>query len=350
MIISSPTAKLIALAIATVTLIGGMRLATPDITIEIEGGSQTSEAKLGSTFEDMSAGTLAPEPVEDAALKPTPPDAIEADQPTEKTQSEVVQNTPQVAPAKTQPVQQAQLTQATPALITPILALPPDTLTPVSPVALPVSPNVPAALQQTLAPTLVQQPSETMALLQTPPTQTITAKAPDSTAPPLSVRPQRRDPEKAAKVAAERPKPKVTKAKTAKPKTVKKKTSTQRGNANQNNTKGASNGSNQKAKAKSQSAGKNARSQSGNAAASNYPGKVTSRINRVQKPRVNSRGTAVVSFSISANGGLSRISIARSSGSAALDKAALRHIRKAAPFPKPPHGARRQFSIRIKGR
>ena len=35
---------------------------------------------------------------------------------------------------------------------------------------------------------------------------------------------------------------------------------------------------------------------------------------------------------------------------AALDQAALGIIRKAAPFPRPPAGARRNFSIQIKGR
>ncbi|WP_289086128.1 hypothetical protein [uncultured Sulfitobacter sp.] len=35
--------------------------------------------------------------------------------------------------------------------------------------------------------------------------------------------------------------------------------------------------------------------------------------------------------------------------SAALDRAAVSVIRKAAPFPRPPAGARRQYSIKIKG-
>jgi periplasmic protein TonB len=58
----------------------------------------------------------------------------------------------------------------------------------------------------------------------------------------------------------------------------------------------------------------------------------------------------VIAFTISASGGLGGVSVARSSGSAALDQAALTLIRKAAPFPKPPAGARRQYTIKIKGR
>jgi protein TonB len=58
----------------------------------------------------------------------------------------------------------------------------------------------------------------------------------------------------------------------------------------------------------------------------------------------------VVAFSVSASGGLAGVSIARSSGSAALDAAALRMVQRAAPFPPPPKGAQRSFSISIKGR
>jgi protein TonB len=74
------------------------------------------------------------------------------------------------------------------------------------------------------------------------------------------------------------------------------------------------------------------------------------KLSRAGKPRVSARGAAVVAFSIAPHGGLSSVSLARSSGSAALDQAALRLVRGAGPFPKPPTGARRSFSIQIKGR
>ena len=88
----------------------------------------------------------------------------------------------------------------------------------------------------------------------------------------------------------------------------------------------------------------------GNAAASNYPGKVMRHIARVLRPRANSRGAAVVRFSISSNGGLSALRLARSSGSSRLDRAAMTVLRRAAPFPRPPRGAKRSFTIRIEGR
>ena len=61
----------------------------------------------------------------------------------------------------------------------------------------------------------------------------------------------------------------------------------------------------------------------GNAAASNYPGLVMRRLSRAGKPRADARGSAFVAFSISANGGLAAVSLARSSDSSALDQAAL---------------------------
>ena len=91
-------------------------------------------------------------------------------------------------------------------------------------------------------------------------------------------------------------------------------------------------------------------SNAGTATASTYPGLVMRRIAGAGRPEGRARGAAVVAFSISPGGGLSAISIARSSGTAAFDQAALAVVRNAAPFPRPPAGARRSFSIRIQGR
>jgi protein TonB len=57
------------------------------------------------------------------------------------------------------------------------------------------------------------------------------------------------------------------------------------------------------------------------------------------------RGRAVVAFGVTRSGGLAYARIRRSSGSAALDRLALGAVRGAAPFPPPPPGATRQFSI-----
>jgi len=69
------------------------------------------------------------------------------------------------------------------------------------------------------------------------------------------------------------------------------------------------------------------------------------------KPAGNGhRGTASIAFGVTRSGGLAYARIRRSSGSAALDRLALGAVRGAAPFPRPPTGARpRQlrFSITI---
>ena len=88
----------------------------------------------------------------------------------------------------------------------------------------------------------------------------------------------------------------------------------------------------------------------GNAAISNYPGQVVRRIQRQRRPRVNDAGSpAVVVFRVSANGALGALSLAQSSGSPKLDKAAMQMIRSAAPFPPPPPGAETTFRIPIAG-
>jgi protein TonB len=88
----------------------------------------------------------------------------------------------------------------------------------------------------------------------------------------------------------------------------------------------------------------------GNAEASNYPGLVMRRIQRVRQARVRAQGTALVAFTVGADGGLASVRLARASGNADLDAAALDHIRRAAPFPSPPPGAQRNFSFEFVGR
>ena len=213
---------------------------------------------------------------------------------------------------------------------------------------MPVAPPAAAPTETPVLPALtpVETPPETTEATPTitaaapvPPVETLTAEAEDD-APRLSQRPQRRDPERAAE-AAKKAKPK--------PQPKPKPKQTTRGNAKRNNTKGAQTASRAGNAAQSGSR-QRAAAPAGNAAASNYPGKVMSRIARVGKPRVRSRGTAVIAFSIGGGGQLAGVRVARSSGSAALDQAALGIIRKAAPFPRPPAGARRNFSIQIKDR
>ncbi len=72
-----------------------------------------------------------------------------------------------------------------------------------------------------------------------------------------------------------------------------------------------------------------------------YIGMLRARLARHRPHAVAARGTAKVAFAISASGRLIYARLARSSGSAALDAAAVRAVRAAAPFPPPP--SRRTF-------
>ncbi|MGF6176552.1 energy transducer TonB family protein [Ensifer sp. 4252] len=84
----------------------------------------------------------------------------------------------------------------------------------------------------------------------------------------------------------------------------------------------------------------------GNGSFENYKGKVRTKVMRKhrypsQAKRQGITGTATVSFVVTADGGLSGLRLAGSSGSSVLDQAALETVRRAAPFPKIPADAGR---------
>jgi protein TonB len=84
----------------------------------------------------------------------------------------------------------------------------------------------------------------------------------------------------------------------------------------------------------------------GNAAVSNYPGQIASRLRRSlryprEAQRQGIRGEVHVQFTVNAGGGVGGVSIARSSGSPVLDQAALQTVQRAAPFPAIPPAAGR---------
>jgi protein TonB len=93
--------------------------------------------------------------------------------------------------------------------------------------------------------------------------------------------------------------------------------------------------------------------QAGNAAVSNYPGQVASKLRRAVRSvprgaRGGARRDVHVAFVVTANGGLGSVRISQSSGSPELDQAALASVRRAAPFPPIPAGAGRSswsFSV-----
>lgn len=88
----------------------------------------------------------------------------------------------------------------------------------------------------------------------------------------------------------------------------------------------------------------------GNAAASNYPGKVYSKIARTRQKNAGGRGVAHVSFQVTSSGKATGVALSRSSGNARVDRAAVAHVRRASPFPKPPAGAKTRFVIPVEFR
>jgi protein TonB len=57
-----------------------------------------------------------------------------------------------------------------------------------------------------------------------------------------------------------------------------------------------------------------------------------------------------VGFSIGKDGSLAGVQVLQGSGNARLDKMALEHIRRSAPFPPPPEGAKRDYAWEFEGR
>lgn len=161
-----------------------------------------------------------------------------------------------------------------------------------------------------------------------------------------------------AKPAREEKKPAAEK-KTAKPKKAegrkvaekaeeKTKKSGNRGNnqteARRGQADGRETGDNQQA-----SRGGSKNGKVGNAAVSNYPGKVRSKLARAARSiRAKGSGEVVVAFAVNSSGGVRSARVARSSGIASVDQAALQAVSKASPFPPIPDGAGRstwEFSV-----
>ena len=77
-----------------------------------------------------------------------------------------------------------------------------------------------------------------------------------------------------------------------------------------------------------------------------YAASVRAAIGR-HRPAARGGGSTTVAFSIGPAGGITGLRVARSSGKAELDQAAIATVRSAAPFPPPPAGANPAFSIQI---
>lgn len=71
----------------------------------------------------------------------------------------------------------------------------------------------------------------------------------------------------------------------------------------------------------------------------NYASRVRAKVSGHVPRSGAGKGTVVISFAVTKSGGLSGARVSRSSGNAAIDRAALAGVRASAPFPPPPAGA-----------
>lgn len=330
----------------------GLWVSDTPARIEIAGGAGASEAMLGSSFADMVAG--AAQPVSDSTVTPNRQSDQKVDPvaPGEALRPEMPA-TAQAAPppaARKSAASQARAKPATPEKPAP--QPPPET-----PMTGATDPARAATAIKPALPQATAKPVQDVETARTPDAATATraARSRDPAAPrevvaavpetseglQVSRRPQTR-PRAVETAAAARQSPEPER------KTEARRTSGS--NASRDATRGSTSGR-KDATATRQGRDTARRDDAqGNAAASNYPGKVMRHLARVPRPRATSRGAALVRFNIAAGGRLASVGLARSSGSSRLDRAALTVVQRAAPFPVPPQGAQRRFSVEIKGR
>lgn len=358
---SSPFAKFVALTLALLVHGGLVSALVSRETAMIEGSDGASEVRLGNDFADMAAGTLNAEQSDLTEAEPIRPDQVTP----ETTEEQTPQAEPDRAIAETaEPAQRSETletaqrepsTQSQPQRVTETMAaLRPETTDPLPTpqAAAPVTSDgiLSPSLAEPLRPEPVEQsetvqPSEPVAQHSETTPEVLEASEPQSAAVARSARPK---PRSAEFVETHKPAPAAKPAPQRTAQQPKRPAPQAQGNSNRNARAGEATGNRQATARQSGSGGQ--QQAAGNAAVSNYPGLVMRKLSRAGKPRVNARGTAVIAFTIAASGGVASVSLARSSGSSALDQAAVRLVRGAGPFPKPPQGARRSFSVQIKGR
>ncbi|WP_394689539.1 TonB family protein [Hoeflea sp.] len=301
----------------------------PEDRIEIAGGSAASQLIIGTAFNDS---VMAGETGE--SLDPVEP--VEEVQ----TVTTAVVEPPTVEPLETvEPVTQAEMAPTPPDVLQPSepatdLATTASYLQPLAPAA-----DEPMLVPVTPEPVASETPTEMAAIS---PVNEVKPAEPEIAQPANVPVPIARPEPPKTKVAQVKPTKPVVKKSKEKRKTAKPKPKGDSGAQRVTASRSAS-GS---ATAKRNIA-------AGNAAVSNYPGKVASKLRRSlryprEAKRKRIRGEVVVSFSVSANGGVSRVRIARSSGHSILDNAAREAVRRAAPFPRIPAGSGRSswsFSV-----
>lgn len=334
-----------------------------DDEVMVAGGAPVSVAILGNAFED---GLAAGSPDSEEAALAEIAEAAEAAQPVEPAaaEPEIAAEAPAIEPSA------AQSTQAAPAGAQ--VPAPAETVTAPSGTAIEAAPDVPASIAAvpveaveaeaaetqpdraaaiapeapatsedaetaSVAEAVEPEPAEAVEDVPEDPLHPANVLASLEAVPTPSARPDYQPPARQAEA------PRQERAREPRP--TRREAVGSGGNAQADTRRGSSDGQAQGSSAASGS-GQQA-SAAGNAAVSNYPGQVVSRLRRAlrypgEARRERLRGEVHVSFSVSANGGVASARVVRSSGHQVLDQAALETIRRAAPFPAIPTAAGRR--------
>jgi periplasmic protein TonB len=354
-------------------------LAGIDESAKIAGGDQAGIAQLGNANEDAAAaGEIDPavaevtlvtmldaKPVETvAAERVTDTQSVEPVKPVEPVEAtaktvtpleatpvepeQPAQTAPVAEPEPTEPAPQEQAAAAVAETAPEILAT--DTMQPIEDDNT-VAPSAPT-VEQAVEPTEEVAPEMPAKAVAEAPAETVAEPVPEeafetlaAVAPIPELRPEapalRKPAERVEKKqAAEREKPARQREQTA----AKKPAAGSGGNSTADARRGQTDGQED---GKASAASKGGRQSAvGNAAVSNYPGKIVSKLRRAlrypaEAKRKKLRGEVQVAFTVSAGGGVGGVRVVRGSGSPVLDKAAVDAVHRAAPFPAIPENAGR---------
>lgn len=294
--------------------------AAPDEEAQIAGGQQAEAIVLGNSFEDMAS---AGEPVDTVEAIQPEAEAVEAE-PVKTTEAEPVE-TPQPQRVEAEPIESADA---------------PGQLSPGAAPRIEPVPSEMAAVAADAA-TAVQPRSSTAAAVEpepVEPAQTDSVVAALAPVPVPTPRPAYTPPP--AK-KAEAP-PAKSRVRQAKPQQAR----AGSGGGDARDAKAGASDGGSSATGAVQRSEQRAASAAGNAAVSNYPGKIASRLRRSlrypsEAKRKRITGEVHVRFVVHANGAAGGIAIVRSSGSPILDRAAVETVQRAAPFPAIPSEAGR---------
>ncbi|MEM9793027.1 MAG: TonB family protein [Pseudomonadota bacterium] len=356
----------------------GVSVRPPD-----QAGAPPVRAQLGNSFADMVQGTVEAEPPEptpvETAVTLEPVDPIETvhvtPRPAETATAQAIE-TPEVAstPAlRVEPAEQAQVPDLP--VVETDAALPSDVPLKSEEVALPgmpeVTPSVAAESGQSTPVDPVSEPRQVTALAITPepvsPAEPVEVQPADAVVPAPSTPPE----PTAADVAEDIPPPerpttettagplrprmrpedlKVIERSPPSPQTAAAQQRRRSGNgAPETARRGSEATTPGRATTASQNQGETADGNAAaGAAAAAYQDRVYRQISRTRRQRPRRDGQAVVFFVINASGGLSQLRIQQSSGFVELDDLALSHLRRSAPFPPPPPGAKTQYAVPIR--